>query len=136
MISDHQFVVFYDGHCALCNRVIQWLLSCDTKDVFRFASLQSNLSQQFFNERNLDSSKMDTVILWKPNKAYWTQSSAFFHIVKQLGWQWRWLLVFSFFPKILRDSVYSQIAKKRLKWFGSYETCPLPDPSLSYKFLS
>lgn len=136
MISDDQFIVFYDGHCVLCNRVVQWILKYDSKDIFRFASLKGSTSHLFFDERNFNSSDLDSVILWKPNKAYWTRSTAFFEIIKQLDWRWRWVLLFMIVPKAFRDWVYTILAKRRLKWFGSYSDCPLPDSSQRYKFLS
>jgi len=38
-------------------------------------------------------------------------------------------------PKPLRDSVYSLIARNRYRIFGKYDTCPLPTPEQSAKFL-
>ena len=135
-MSKTHYIVFYDGHCVLCNRVVRWVIKFDTKDVFRFAPLQGSTAKVFFKERSFDSVDLDTVILWKPQHAYWTQSAVFFEIIKQLGLAWRCLLIFSFFPKWLTDWVYTIIAKRRLNWFGSYSSCPLPDSTQHYKFLS
>jgi predicted DCC family thiol-disulfide oxidoreductase YuxK len=129
------YIVFYDGHCVLCNRVVRWILKHDQKDVFRFAPLQGATANAFFKERNFDGVDLDTVILWRPEKAYWTKSTAFFEIIKQLSVAWRWLLFFSFFPKKITDWGYTIIAKNRMKWFGQYDHCPIPEPHLKHKFL-
>ena len=83
MTSVSRFIVFYDGHCILCNRVVRWVIKHDKKDVFRFAPLQGSTAKAFFKERKIDSLDLDTVVLWKPDHAYWTQSTAFFEIIKQ-----------------------------------------------------
>ncbi len=135
MTSVSRFIVFYDGHCVLCNRVVRWVLKHDKRDVFRFAPLQGSTAKAFFKERKIDSVDLDTVVLWKPDHAYWTQSTAFFEIIKQLSLVWRWLLVFSVLPKNTTDWAYNIVAKKRIDWFGKYDYCPIPDPQLIHKFL-
>jgi predicted DCC family thiol-disulfide oxidoreductase YuxK len=48
---------------------------------------------------------------------------------------WSWLRVLFAVPKPLRNAVYSLIARNRYRIFGKYDTCPLPTPEQSAKFL-
>ena len=49
-----------------------------------------------------------------------------------------WPLVYYLFiwwPKPIRDAIYSWIAKNRYKWFGKQDQCMIPEKSVSHRFL-
>jgi predicted DCC family thiol-disulfide oxidoreductase YuxK len=45
------------------------------------------------------------------------------------------MTVFRVVPRALRDRLYNVIARNRLNWFGSRETCFVPEPSDADRFL-
>ncbi|MEX0275573.1 MAG: thiol-disulfide oxidoreductase DCC family protein [Flavobacteriaceae bacterium] len=128
-------IILFDGVCNLCNGVVQLVIKKDTKDVFRFASLQSDIGQQLIKERHIDTAKVDSIILIQPGIAYYTKSSAALEIARHLGPFYRMFVVFKGLPRGIRDIVYDFTARNRYRWFGKKEQCMVPTPELRAKFL-
>ncbi|MDG3582332.1 MULTISPECIES: thiol-disulfide oxidoreductase DCC family protein [Galbibacter] len=129
-------IILFDGVCNLCNSTVNFVIERDKKDVFRFASLQSDIGKKLLSERNIDPSVTDSIVLIEPNVAYYVKSSAALEIAKEIGGFWSVLGVFNYIlPESLRDALYNFIARNRYKWFGKKEGCPLPTPELKAKFL-
>lgn len=127
-------IILFDGVCNLCNKTVQTIIKNDTKDLFRFAPLQSDVGRQIINERGIDTENLDSVILIEPGVAYYHQSTAAIEIAKDLK-GYSWLRFFKFVPEGLRDGIYKIIASNRYKWFGRKETCMVPTPELQNLFL-
>ena len=128
-------IIFYDGPCVFCNFWIRTLCNWDKNDRLRFSSLDSDLALKFASQREINISNKDTVIVWDQQDGIYTQSRAFFKIMKTLGGLFNLILVFLIIPKFLTDGIYRLIARNRYKWFGSYETCPTPSPSFKHKYI-
>ena len=47
-------VIFFDGYCVLCNSSVDFLISRDKRDNFRFASLQSDKAAKILSEFDID----------------------------------------------------------------------------------
>jgi predicted DCC family thiol-disulfide oxidoreductase YuxK len=136
MITENKKIVLFDGICNLCNGAVVYIIKRDKKDVFRFAALQSEIGQKLINERNIDTSKIDSIILIEPGIAYYTKSSAAIKIMNEFGGLWKIMNVFNYLlPTSLRDIIYDFIAKNRYKWFGKKESCMIPTQELKAKFL-
>lgn len=128
-------IVLFDGVCNLCDKTVQKIIANDKKDVFRFASIQSEFGQKMLTVRGIDPQKMDSVILIEPGVAYYQKSTAALNIAKELGGGYRFLSYFSFLPESLRDSVYDFVANNRYRWYGKKDHCMIPTPELKSKFL-
>jgi|TARA_R110000764_G_scaffold219818_1_gene307605 predicted DCC family thiol-disulfide oxidoreductase YuxK len=128
-------IILFDGVCNLCNSSVQFVIKRDKKDVFRYAALQSEVGEQLVNQRHIDTSKVDSIILIEPGVAYYTKSDAALEIAQDLGGLWKLTAVFTWIPTSIRNSIYDFIAKNRYKWFGKQETCMIPTPELKAKFL-
>jgi predicted DCC family thiol-disulfide oxidoreductase YuxK len=133
-------IVFYDGFCGLCDRFTQFVLRRDRKDVFRFASLQSDFAKQILARHGLNPERLDTVYVVvnfsQPNERVLSRSNAVLFVARQIGGLWRVAATsFGILPQSLRDAVYEFVARNRYRWFGRYESCLLPDPTQSQKFL-
>ena len=128
-------IVLFDGVCNLCNGAILYIIKRDKKDLFRFAALQSEIGQYLTSERQIDTSKTDSIILIEPNVAYYYKSSAALKIGQTFGGPYRILALYEWIPRPIRDFVYDIIAKRRYKWFGKQDACMIPTPELKKKFL-
>lgn len=123
--SDQHPTLLFDGVCNLCNASVQWVLLHDTKGIFHFSALQSEVGQGLLQQHSLDAQNLNTVVLVDGNKLY-MRSDVPLEIVRRLGGFWQLLYVFKIIPKPLRDVVYNWVAKNRYRWWGRREECMLP----------
>ncbi|MEE1963483.1 thiol-disulfide oxidoreductase DCC family protein [Allomuricauda taeanensis] len=134
-MKENNKIILFDGVCNLCNNSVLFVIKRDKKDLFRYASLQSEIGQQLVRERGIDTSQVDSIILIERGVAYFTKSDAALEIAQDLGGLWKLSSVFSWIPKSIRDVVYDFVARNRYKWFGKKESCMVPTPELRAKFL-
>ncbi|MCF4101606.1 DCC1-like thiol-disulfide oxidoreductase family protein [Gillisia sp. M10.2A] len=128
-------IILFDGVCNLCNNAVNYVIEHDKGDTFVFASLQSEIGKHLMQERHIDPTSIDSIVMIDPGVAYYQKSTAALEIAKDLTGGYSWLKHFLFLPEVLRDGVYDVIAKNRYKWFGKKESCMIPSPELKSKFL-
>lgn len=126
-------LLLYDGHCALCNTLLRWVLRFDAQQQFRFASLQSAYGKQHIQEHAIPADT-DSLVLIADQKAY-THHLAVFKTLSLLGYPLKAFCIFQFLPNQLNYTLYKYIAKNRYKWFGKYDSCPLPPQKNRKQFL-
>lgn len=128
-------IILFDGVCNLCNGAVQWVIKRDREDVFRFAPLQSESAQKLVEARNIDTSRIDSIILIDPGVAYYIKSDAALEIARNLkGYEFLSPL-FKWVPLGLRNAIYDLIARNRYSLFGKKQECMIPTPELKAKFL-
>lgn len=133
-------IVFYDGVCGLCNRLVQFLLKHDTHDRLRFAALQSEFASKVLGRHAIDPTDLDTmhlvVNLDEPNERVLNRSTAILRAARELGGAWAVAALLGMLvPRPLRNLFYGLVATNRYRMFGKYDTCMLPTPSHRAKFL-
>lgn len=126
-------VILFDGVCNLCNSSVLFVIKHDSKNQFRFASIQGDYGQQVLKQFHLPPNSLNSFILLKDNQIY-THSTGALKVVKELSGAWRWLYVFIIVPPFIRNRVYQFITKNRYKWFGKKESCMVPSPALKALF--
>jgi len=132
LIKDKEIILF-DGVCNFCNFWVNFVIKRDKKDLFRFASLQSEKSIELTSKFIFDNPKQDTFILIKGDKFY-TKSTAALMVCKELSSPIKILFPLIIVPKIFRDFVYDLIARNRYKLFGRRESCRIPTDQDKLKF--
>lgn len=135
MLENGQMIVLFDGVCNLCNSAVNFIIKHDKNKIFRFASLQSEIGRKLTKERDIDTSKLDSIILIDPGKAYYHKSTAALRIAKRLSGWYPLLSVFLVLPITFRDWIYDVVAKNRYKWFGKKDQCMIPTPELKSLFM-
>lgn len=115
-------VVLFDGHCNLCNKSVQFILEREKDSTLLFTSLQSEAGRQILEQHGFPVDYRDSVLFLENGKLY-VESAAALRIANYLKAPWSWLRVFWIVPSFLRNFVYRFIAKRRLKWFGSTDSC-------------
>ena len=128
-------IILFDGVCNVCNGFVQFIIKRDKEDLFRFASLQSEIAQKLLSERTIDTQKIDSVVLIEPGVAYYLKSDAALEIGKELKGYRTLSKIFELIPKTLRNIVYDLIARNRYSWFGKKDECMIPTPEIKSKFL-
>jgi predicted DCC family thiol-disulfide oxidoreductase YuxK len=135
MNQEDKLIVLFDGVCNLCNSAVQFIIKHDHKKKFKFASLQSEIGQQFSRSLNLPVGNFGTFILIKNNKPHLRSSGALL-VLKELGGIYILPYALIIIPRSIRDFFYNVIARNRYKWFGKRNSCMVPSPELSSRFLS
>lgn len=133
--GSHQPLLLFDGECGLCARSIRFVLDRERSDRLHFASLQSSLGREIVTKHGFDPDEVSTLVLVEENGRVSRRSTAALRVAKELRWPWRWAPVFLLVPRFLRDGVYRIIAKHRLRFFGNADSCRLPTPSETSRFL-
>ena len=135
-----RLIVFYDGVCGLCNRLVQFLLKRDGHDRLRFASLQSDFASKVLSRHGIDPKDLDTVHVVEnydqATERVLNRSDAILRAGRELGGMWAFAArLGSVVPRPLRTLFYRFVATNRYRVFGKYETCMLPEPQHRAKFL-
>ncbi len=128
-------VIFFDGFCNLCNGSVQFVIERDPKNIFKFASLQSDFAKEHISQYNISPEALESFILMEDGKVY-QRSTAALRVAKKLSGLWPLLYAFIIVPPFIRNAVYNYIAKNRYKWFGKQESCWVPTPELKNKFFA
>jgi predicted DCC family thiol-disulfide oxidoreductase YuxK len=76
----------------------------------------------------------ETNILIADGRA-WFKSEGSIRMAEGLGWPWKLAGVCRVLPRGLRDRLYEFVARNRLRFFGTRETCYVPDASFAHRFL-
>jgi len=139
-MDDSNLILFYDGVCGLCNRLVQFLLKHDRHGRLRFASLQSDFTAKVLQRHGIDPKDLDTLHVVEnfeqPNERVLQRSDAVLRAARDLGGLWTLLATIAkIVPRGLRDLVYRFVAQNRYRVFGKYDTCMLPNPKQRSRFL-
>lgn len=126
-------IIFYDGYCALCNRLVRFILKKDRKGIFSFSSLQSDTAAKIIPHKLIDD---NNTLVFKEGDKLLFRSEAAFSILRKLDTFWRVLLVFSFMPAGFTDRIYDLVAATRYHVFKKYDSCPLPPKAYRSRFLN
>ena len=129
-------IIMFDGLCNLCESSVQFVIKHDTKDQFRFVSLQSELGQKILNHIGINTKNIDSIVLYQPGKAYYYKSNAAIQIARQLGGLFHFGTLFRVIPTGLRNMLYDYVATNRYLWYGKKESCMIPTQELKAKFLA
>jgi predicted DCC family thiol-disulfide oxidoreductase YuxK len=128
-------IVLFDGVCNLCSSSVQFVIKRDSKNIFRFASLQSDIGRKLLAKYHLPTTtELNSFVLVQNEKVY-TKSTGALMVAKQLGGAIKLLYGFIVLPAFIRDVVYTLVSNNRYKWFGKKEECWIPSPELKSKFL-
>jgi predicted DCC family thiol-disulfide oxidoreductase YuxK len=118
-----QAILFYDGDCALCNRVVTFILNHEKESKILFSALDTAAANEFLSKDPSYKREEDTVYFFDGNQLY-SKSTAVLKLlpflkgylfVLRLGW---------LFPKGLRDKIYDEVAKRRQRIFKECKVDP------------
>lgn len=127
--------ILFDGVCNLCNGFVQFVINRDPTGRFRFAALQSEAGKALLATHGIAvPAEPESIVLVADGRVY-THSAAVLRILRGLSGGWPLLSFGRVLPRFLRDAAYRFVARNRYRWFGREETCMLPTPGLTQRFL-
>jgi predicted DCC family thiol-disulfide oxidoreductase YuxK len=138
-------LLLYDGVCALCNGVVQFLMKRDRLYKFRYAPLQSGLGREVLARFDIHTFPDGVMLLTDaltPMEHLYQRSDAVAGALQLLGGpsgtsgMWRLAgRALRLLPRPLRDWGYGIVARFRYRLFGRYDTCPIPPPEQRSRLL-
>ena len=126
-------IVLFDGVCNFCNDSVNFIIRHDLDYKFKFATLQSEIGQEFRGKYNIGED-VDSIVLIEDDRVF-THSTAALRIAKRLGGIWSLGYAFITVPAFIRDFFYKLFAKYRYRIFGKKEVCMIPTPEVRERFL-
>ena len=129
-------IILFDGLCNLCSSSVQFVIKHDTKAVFKFASLQSEIGQKLLLDNGIPitNNNFSSFILIEDHSIY-KESTAALRVARKLNGLCPLLYAAIIIPPFIRNAFYQFIASNRYKWFGKKDTCWLPTQELIDRFL-
>ena len=127
-------IIFYDGHCNLCNGFVNAIIKLDKKSIFLFAPLNGNHAKNLLKKNKIKNTTIDSVVLFNNNNISY-KSKAVIEILISLGGIYRVLVMTKIIPRAILDWLYDIVAKNRYSWFGKHDRCMVPDKKIISKFL-
>lgn len=132
-------LLLYDGVCALCNRVVAYVLRRDRRRRYRFAALQSPAARPYLERHGIDPNAMDTfVLVLDPDTSaerVLVRGRAGVRVLSEMGGIASWVRAAAILPTPVLDWAYNLVARNRYRVFGSFDACPLPPPEHRERFL-
>jgi predicted DCC family thiol-disulfide oxidoreductase YuxK len=136
---DGKMLLLYDGVCGFCNRIVQFTLERDKRDLFRFAPIQGKLAHRILRRHGFDPKDLDTVYLvenvGQQNEKPLRKSRAVLKTFRELGGFWAFSSLARFLPRKVTDWGYDFVAKRRYGLFGKHDSCPLPTQEQRKRFV-
>lgn len=130
-------IVHYDGTCALCHRVIRFLLSEDQERAIKFSPLQNGVLKQRIGDAAF-AALGDTVIVERSSGEILVEAKAVAYLLIQMGGLWRligWVL--NIIPTKISAWLYHFVGQRRFAWFGKKEDfCPIMPAELHARFIT
>jgi predicted DCC family thiol-disulfide oxidoreductase YuxK len=130
-MEDHP-ILFFDGVCNLCNKVVDFFIQKDQNQVIRYSSLQGETAKQLLDPKLIEN--MNTVVFLEKGITY-IKSEAVIRALIHLGPKYALSSIFLVFPSFVRDPFYNLVAATRYKFFGKRDSCRLPTHSEKKLFL-
>lgn len=130
-------LVLYDGVCALCSRLVQFLLTHDRQCAFRFASLQSPKGREAVEDSGSEDLTTFYVIAnYQTTLARrLSKGRAALFVISALGWPWKVAGLFGALPTASLDRLYDLVARNRYRVFGRPDHCLTPRPEYRSRFI-
>lgn len=135
-------VLFFDGECGLCNRLVRLLLRLDGRGRLRFAPLQGPAAQAYLRAHGLPTEDFDTLIFvpdWatRERREFLVRTTGVIAALRTVGGGIARPLaaLLAVFPAAVRDAGYRLVGRWRYRLFGPWRPRPLPRAEWAARFL-
>lgn len=132
-------LIFFDGVCGLCGRLVQFVLRHDKTGRFLFAPLQGKLAEKELRPRGIAPEKLESMYLVV---GYGTEQArvlekgrAILFVGRELGGIWSIAAIFWIIPTPVLNFFYDLVSRRRYRIFGKLDACMVPSPEQRGRFL-
>lgn len=134
-------VLFFDGECGLCNRIVRLLLRVDRRGVLHYAPLQGPTAQAYLRRHGLPTEDFDTITFvpeWAraAEPEFRVRTAGIVGALRALGGVAGFCgAMLAVIPAAIRDAGYKLIARWRYRFFGPWQPRPLARVEWAARFL-
>ncbi len=125
-------IVFFDGVCGMCNKLVDVLMRMDKNKALLFAPLQGSTASKFLPEELY--TELSTFVFYHNGQLY-KKSDASIKTLWIVGGIWKTIILTKVLPRFIRDAIYNFVANRRYAWFGQKESCRIPTLEEQSRFL-
>jgi predicted DCC family thiol-disulfide oxidoreductase YuxK len=132
-----QNIIFFDGVCGLCSRMVDFVLREDHQRIFLYSPLQGETFRSVERDHpgTQDTDSIFVLRRGLEKDILLQKSDALIYIVDNLP-RYRWLAVIGrILPTPIRDAAYGIIAATRYRIWGKRDSCRIPTPEERARFL-
>ncbi|MGB2203550.1 MAG: thiol-disulfide oxidoreductase DCC family protein [Pseudooceanicola atlanticus] len=126
--------IVFDGECVLCSGFFRFVLRHDRRAHFHFVIAQSELGTQMFHDLGLPTDDYQTNLVVTGDEVHGGIDS-FAAVMAKLPRPWPVLSVARVLPEAVKSPLYGLIARNRYAIFGRAETCLIPGPDITARFI-
>lgn len=134
MAMQQASIWLFDSVCVLCSWGVQYTLRREKTESIRFVAIQSAEGRALALQHGVDPDDPAT-FLFVENGAALEKSDAVIALAKHLTGPARFLPLFRWLPKRLRDAAYSLVADNRYHVFGKTDVCITPSADQRHRFV-
>ena len=133
-IASGEPVLLFDGTCAMCTRLVPWIIAHESDHRLRFAGLQTDVAARVLGQHGVTTIDSETMYVIDDGRVY-VRSDAVARITRHLRWPWRAGKCITMVPRGARDTAYRFVAHRRHRWFGARGKCDIPVPDVRERLL-
>jgi predicted DCC family thiol-disulfide oxidoreductase YuxK len=126
-------LILFDGVCILCSRSAQFVLKHDPEGWFLLTPIQSACGRALAQRLGISTDMPETNAVIVRGRAHFKSDTAI-EVLQRLP-RWRWARLLSLVPRALRNFIYDRVAQNRYRLFGRTESCMMPAPGISRRFV-
>lgn len=127
-------MLLFESTCAMCSRLVSWLIEHESDHDLRFAGLRSDAGLLALRRSGVSDIDFETMYLLEDGRIY-LRSDAVARAARHLRWPWRAVAAIVMLPRPARDGMYRFVARNRYRWVGTQTECAIPVPSVRERFL-
>jgi predicted DCC family thiol-disulfide oxidoreductase YuxK len=131
-------VLFFDGECGLCQRLVHLLLTLDRRGTLRFAPLQGRTARAWLSEHGLPAGDFQSLVFLPEGLGgkgdHLRKTDGVIAALHAIGHH-RPARVLGLVPRPLRDSGYRVVARLRHRIFGPWKPGRTIRPEWQRRFL-
>jgi len=125
-------ILFVDGHCLICNRLVNIVLNNDNSETIKISHLQGEYAKDVLPNQLREN--ISTVVYIDDGVIY-KKSDAAIRVCSSLNKPWSFLAFLKIIPKPIRDYLYMVISFNRYRIGKKLEACPIPPKEFRARFL-
>jgi predicted DCC family thiol-disulfide oxidoreductase YuxK len=133
-VPERTAIVLFDGTCAFCERSVTFVARRDPAGYFRFGAAQAPEAAGLLAKYGISAESSRTILLIEDDRVY-LRSTAVLRIARRMRWPWPLASAFLAVPRVVRDGVYSAIARVRHRIAGR-QVCAVPPPELRSRLIT